>query len=60
MIEELVPDRLWERVAVLLPAPSPTGTAIRADRAALAGIVFVLKMGFTWNQCLPRWSAARE
>ena len=58
MIEDLVPDSLWERVAPLLPAHSPRryrypGRKRADDRAALAGIVFVLKTGIAWNQ-LPR------
>ncbi len=53
--EELVPDRLWERIAPLLPPPKPRrhrypGRRPIDDRAALAGIVFVLKTGITWNQ----------
>jgi transposase len=55
VIEELVPDGLWERVAPLLPPPKPRrhrhpGRRPIDDRAALAGIVFVLKTGITWNQ----------
>ncbi len=58
MIEELVPDGLWERIAPLLPPPKPRrhrypGRRPIDDRAALAGIVFVLKTGIGWNQ-LPR------
>jgi transposase len=55
VIEDLVPDSLWERVAPLLPA-RPTrrlrlpGRKRVDDRAALVGIVFVLKTGITWNQ----------
>jgi transposase len=55
VIEELVPDGLWERVAPLLPPPKPRryrypGRRPIDDRAALAGIVFVLKTGINWNQ----------
>ena len=55
MIEELVPDGLWERIAPLLPPPKPRryrhpGRRPIDDRAAPAGIVFVLKTGITWNQ----------
>ena len=55
MIEELVPDGLWDRIAPLLPAPKPRrdrypGRRPIGDRAALAGIVFVLKTGIAWNQ----------
>ena len=58
MVEDLVPDSLWERVAPLLPARPPRrrrfpGRKPVDDRAALAGVVFVLKTGITWNQ-LPR------
>ena len=58
VIEDLVPDALWERVAPLLPAPPERryrypGRRRADDRAALAGVVFVLKTGIAWNQ-LPR------
>ncbi len=51
----LVPDGLWERIAPLLPPPKPRrhrypGRRPIDDRAALAGIMFVLKTGITWNQ----------
>jgi transposase len=55
VIAELVPDGLWERVEPLLPPPRPRrrrypGRRPIGDRAALAGIVFVLKTGIAWNQ----------
>jgi transposase len=55
VIEDLVPDGLWDRIAPLLPAPKPRrhrypGRRPIDDRAALAGIVFVLKTGIAWNQ----------
>ena len=55
VIEELVPDGLWEQIAPLLPPPKPRryrhpGRRPVDDRAALAGIVFVLKTGIAWNQ----------
>lgn len=55
MIEEPVPERLWERVEPLLPAPKPRrhrypGRRPLGDRATLAGIVFVLKTGIAWYQ----------
>jgi transposase len=55
VIENLVPDSLWARVAPLLPVRPPRrhrfpGRLPVDDRAALAGIVFVLKTGITWNQ----------
>jgi transposase len=54
-IEELVSDGVWERVEPLLPAPKPRrhrypGRRPLDDRAALTGIVFVLKTGIAWNQ----------
>ena len=58
MMEELVPDELWQRVEPLLPARSPRrsrypGRLPVNDRAALAGIVFVLTTGITFRE-LPR------
>ena len=55
MIEDLVSDSLWERVGPLLPARAPRrhrfpGRKPVDDRVALAGIVFVLKTGITWNE----------
>ncbi len=58
MIIDLVPDDLWARIEPVLP-PRPgrrqrfPGRLPLDDRAALAGIVFVLKTGITWQQ-LPR------
>src|SRR3954463_9695180 len=50
VIEALVPDWLWERIAPVPPPPKPRrhrypGSRPVDDRAALAGIVFVLKTG---------------
>src|SRR5215218_9379586 len=53
--ETLVPDDLWEAVEPFLPKepPKPKGGRPRVPaRAALAGIVFVLKTGIPW-QMLP-------
>ena len=50
--EALVPDDLWEAIEPLLPKepPKPNGGRPRVpDRAALAGIVFVLKSGIPWR-----------
>ncbi|GAA1224554.1 hypothetical protein GCM10009608_70990 [Pseudonocardia alaniniphila] len=57
-MKDLVPDSPWERVGPLLTAGPPRrhrfpGRKPVDDRAALAGIVFVLKTGITWNE-LPR------
>ncbi len=56
MGKQLVSDGLWEIVEPLLPKepPKPKGGRPRvSDRAALAGIVFVLKSGIPWEM-LPR------
>lgn len=52
MAKELVSDELWEIVEPLLPdePPKPEGGRPRIDdRAALTGIVFVLKSGIPWE-----------
>jgi transposase len=52
MAKELVTDELWEIVEPLLPEepPKPKGGRPRLDdRAALTGIVFVLKSGIPWE-----------
>ena len=56
MAEELVSDTLWARVEPLLPPEplKPKGGRPRvSDRAALTGIVFVLRTGTAW-ELLPR------
>jgi transposase len=56
MSRELVSDELWETVEPLLPPdpPKPKGGRPRIDdRAALSGIVFVLKSGIPWEM-LPK------
>lgn len=55
MIDQLVPDDVWERIAPLLPPRRPRqyrhpGLVPVDDRAALAGIVFVLTTGIPWNE----------
>ena len=58
MAKELLPDALRARIAPLLPPepPKPKGGRPRvSDRAALTGILFVLKTGIPWSTCLPRW-----
>lgn len=50
--EELVSDELWEILEPLLPEepPKPKGGRPRVpDRAALAGIIYVLKSGIPWR-----------
>ena len=52
MARELVSDELWEIVEPLLPPepPKPKGGRPRVDdRAALTGIIFVLKSGIPWE-----------
>ena len=54
--KRLVTDELWEIIEPLLPPepPKPKGGRPRVpDRAALTGIVFVLKSGIPWEM-LPR------
>jgi transposase len=53
MAKQLVDDALWQVVEPLLP-PSPARTSERgrprlSDRAALTGILFVLKSGIPWE-----------
>jgi transposase len=52
MAKQLVTDELWESIEPLLPPepPKPEGGRPRIDnRAALTGIVFVLKSGIPWE-----------
>src|SRR5918911_4544606 len=52
MGKPLVSDELWNAIAPLLPPapPKPKGGRPRVpDRAALAGIIFVLKSGIPWE-----------
>ncbi len=52
MAKELVTDALWEVIEPLLPKepPKPNGGRPRIDdRAALTGILFVLKSGIPWE-----------
>jgi transposase len=52
MVEPLVTDDLWEAVEPLLPTepPKPKGGRPRVpDRAALGGIIFVLRTGCPWR-----------
>jgi transposase len=56
MAKPLVSDDLWNAIEPLLPPerPKPKGGRPRVpDRAALAGIVFVLRSGIPWEM-LPR------
>jgi transposase len=56
MAKPLVSDELWALVAPLLPPepPKPKGGRPRVpDRAALTGIIFVLKSGIPWEMLPP-------
>src|SRR5687768_13037370 len=62
MAKELVTDELWETIEPLLPPEprKPKGGRPRIDdRAALSGIVFVLKSGIRWEMVPRRWAADR-
>jgi transposase len=55
-MKQLVPDELWMIIGPLLPPepPKPNGGRPRVpDRAALAGIIYVLKSGIPWGM-LPK------
>ncbi len=61
MPKPLVTDELWTVVEPLLPEqpPKPKGGRPRVnDRAALTGILFVLKTGVPWEMLPRRWAAA--
>ena len=52
MAQPLVSDELWAAVEPLLPPPrvkQKSGRPRVADRAALTGIIFVLKTGIPWE-----------
>jgi transposase len=56
--EELVSDEFWVIVEPLLPEepPKPRGGRPRlSDRAALAGIIYVLKSGIPWRMLPLSW-----
>jgi len=61
-VERLVSEELWGLVEPLIP-PRPaartgrTGRPWVSDRAVLAGIVFVLKSGISWNDLPRSWAA---
>ncbi|MFK0229865.1 transposase [Streptomyces sp. NPDC090303] len=57
MSDDLVPDDLWERIAPLLPPRPPRhhrypGRLPVDDRAALRGIVYVLRKKVSWRDVL--------
>jgi transposase len=57
MARPLVPGALWAEIEPLLPPSRPRPKGGRPpvpDRAALAGILFVLKSGLPWEMLPPR------
>ena len=60
MANKLVTDELWEVIEPLLPEEPPKlhgGRPRIDDRAALTGILFVLKSGIPGRCCPRRWDA---
>ena len=58
MSQRLIDDALWSRIEPLLPKPprrrwKTMGRPRVPDRAALTGILFVLRSGLPW-QMLPK------
>ena len=52
----LIPEGLWPIIANILPppVPKPRGSRPRiSDRAALSGILFVLRSGIAWEDLPP-------
>jgi transposase len=52
MAKQIVSDELWEIIEPLLPEEPPKlkgGRPRVNDRAALTGIIFVLKSGIPWE-----------
>ena len=52
MPQKLVSDELWTIVEPILPKHTPSAKGGRpriSDRAALTGIIFVLKTGISWE-----------
>ena len=52
MARPLLPDDLWHEIAALLPPPRPRPQGSRPpveNRAALTGILFVLRSGISWE-----------
>lgn len=51
MAAELLPEELWREIEPLLPPPSgaTTGRPPVSNKAALRGIIFVLRFGVPWQ-----------
>jgi len=60
-----IPDKLWERIRVLIPPPPPKKNKDRPgrprmdDRKALNGIFYILRTGCQWK-ALPRSLGAKS
>jgi putative transposase len=60
-----IPDKLWERIQVLIPPPPPKKNKDRPgrprmdDRKAMNGIFYVLRTGCQWK-ALPRSLGAKS
>ena len=55
--EPLLPDDLWDEIAPLLPPPRPRPKGGRRpieNRAALTGILFVVRSGLPWGDATGR------
>jgi len=45
-----VTDAQWERIAALLPPPSPMGRPPQDHRQLLAGMLWVMRAGAAWRE----------
>ena len=62
MAKSVVPDELWRVIEPLLPPERPRpkgGRPPLPNRAALRGLIFVLKSGVAWEMLPRRWGAGR-
>jgi|SRR5580692_5254736 len=54
MAKPLIDDKLWALIEPMLPKPTSTfGRPRVSDRAALTGILFVLRSGIPWGMLPP-------
>ncbi len=61
MAKPLLADELWKRIEPLLPRKQPKGGRPPVpDRAALIGILFILRTGTQWSTSRRRWVAVAE
>lgn len=62
MTSKIVSDELWAIVEPLLPDPkmdSRGGRPPISNRAALTGIIFVLRSGIPWRMLPQEWDAVQ-